>query len=721
MASEPFGPPADGASPTRRFPSRRHRRWGFALAAVALLLSGVFWVAVGADADGLATYRELRLGTDPFRSDSDGDGLADGWEVDRGLDPLATDHDGDGVSDGDEVRRHGSDPFSDDTDGDGLGDGEEVRRGTDPVRGDTDDDGVDDRLETERGSDPLEPDTDGDGIRDGDEYRLGIDPTRTDSDGDGLPDAEEAALADTDCDRDGLHAAADLDDDGDGMRDADEPPEWRCVPDMDGDGVPDGFEGAWECVTVLDCDLDGLADGIEYADGGFDLLNPDTYGTGLLDSVVFAFQEQGQTPSGDDDGDGIPDGWEDGSGLIEWGTFDPRPGRNDLLVEFVRVQGPQSHKVASLDFTPAYHRVAQAFEEQGGITFQWTETRITRNQESRPPVIPSYDHPYYADILSRARYADNPYVLTVAMNPQHDQSQIRHAGVAPIRGMLAAVDYGFFTRMVFEANNQTVVFQPYWESLIAADTETGQYGHTLENAGRADNGEYYIRGDTFTAYWSPLWFQTAPRFEFTSGAVVQTSFKEATVETQALAGVIMHEIGHSLGLCHLEIGDCRGALPAEDQDRIVASSMYTPSAMEETRFLPGEWDNVHTYLGCPPQGPLVVLAEGGDRTAVFEEKYIVADEDILNVDTRQCGDQSPVPRAFDGDLSLSGYAPAGGAVDAARLDGPHTVYAAPEAMADPGPVGSGIGTFVLFLIVALALAALGYVAPGRWPARGPWR
>lgn len=60
--------------------------------------------AADPDNDGLATFEEERIGTDPFNPDTDGDGLLDGEEVKiYGTDPLNRDTDGDTVNDGTEV------------------------------------------------------------------------------------------------------------------------------------------------------------------------------------------------------------------------------------------------------------------------------------------------------------------------------------------------------------------------------------------------------------------------------------------------------------------------------------------------------------------------------------------------------------------------------------------------------------------------------------------
>lgn len=52
------------------------------------------------DNDGLTDGEELKLGTDPAKSDTDGDGIDDGTELPTGTDPLNPDTDGDGILDG---------------------------------------------------------------------------------------------------------------------------------------------------------------------------------------------------------------------------------------------------------------------------------------------------------------------------------------------------------------------------------------------------------------------------------------------------------------------------------------------------------------------------------------------------------------------------------------------------------------------------------------------
>ncbi len=200
------------------------------------------------DGDGVATWIELRWGTNPGNPDTDGGG-GFGSDVDYiwhlcGCKPV--DEDGDGIPtmvkkrwggggaleiirrcgcrpwkkpgggggiwvdfrfvggpydepddpDGDGIDTVieiwlGCNPFDDDTDGDGLTDDEELTLGTDPTKADTDGDGLNDGLEIELGCDPLDPDSDDDGLEDGEEIDGGTDPLDPDSDDDGVDDGDD--------------------------------------------------------------------------------------------------------------------------------------------------------------------------------------------------------------------------------------------------------------------------------------------------------------------------------------------------------------------------------------------------------------------------------------------------------------------------------------------------------------------------------------------------
>lgn len=142
------------------------------------------------DDDGVVTFREAALETDPFENDTDGDGLTDREEFRGGMgavSPTDTDTDDDGVPDGE-----------DDADGDTLSNEREVELDSHPGRPDTDADRLDDSAELDHGTNLTDPDTDDDGFLDGEEIEFGFDPTSADSDGDGVPDTEEEYTATVD-------------------------------------------------------------------------------------------------------------------------------------------------------------------------------------------------------------------------------------------------------------------------------------------------------------------------------------------------------------------------------------------------------------------------------------------------------------------------------------------------------------------------------------------
>lgn len=89
------------------------------------------------DNDGLTNLQESQHGTDPHKADTDGDGIGDKQELMLAMNPRDSfdgraDLDGDGLSASEEVA-HGTNPNSRDSDGDGYGDGREVAGGSQPT------------------------------------------------------------------------------------------------------------------------------------------------------------------------------------------------------------------------------------------------------------------------------------------------------------------------------------------------------------------------------------------------------------------------------------------------------------------------------------------------------------------------------------------------------------------------------------------------------------
>ena len=105
------------------------------------------------DEDGVNNEDEYANKTNPIDEDTDEDGLNDGAETNTGVFVSAS--------------NTGTDPKNADTDGDGLTDGVETNTGVFVNAADT-------------GTDPLLADTDGDGVSDGTEVNKGTDPTDED-------------------------------------------------------------------------------------------------------------------------------------------------------------------------------------------------------------------------------------------------------------------------------------------------------------------------------------------------------------------------------------------------------------------------------------------------------------------------------------------------------------------------------------------------------------
>ncbi len=256
---------------------------------------------VDPDNDGLYSYEEIILGTDPQNIDSDGDGLYDGEEID----PFGIDVNHDGLSgtpadNADGIAElGGTNPLSTDSDGDGINDATEYTNGTEPNCEDSDNDGVADGTDAY----PLASDFDGDRLTDSIEAALGSNPASTDTDGDGLADGAEYTQYITDI-------LTNADADGDNVTDVAEITTYHSDPhltDTDFDGLGDDAEVNTEGTDPIKADTDGdlLADGFE-VNNGWNALAIDSDTDNLVDGAEIALGTNGL--SADTDGDGINDG-----------------------------------------------------------------------------------------------------------------------------------------------------------------------------------------------------------------------------------------------------------------------------------------------------------------------------------------------------------------------------------------------------------------------------
>ncbi len=267
------------------------------------------------DNDGLVDLFDPDNSGSPLTTDD-----SDGDDLHNGIDSGAADQDNDGVNDQDDLSNNNAcDPNpnsmacfsgSADRDDDGLTNTQEAALGTDPTQLDSDGDGQSDLAEV---SDPDSPtDTDGDGIidaiesnnhdTDGDSI---VDAQDMDTDGDGIPDVIEkgGSPAVADSDDDGVPDYRDLDSDNDGLTDLVE----GGGIDRNGDGLLDDQQDSGD---------DGLADLVDFKDGGTPLTLPDSDNDGMRDYVDL-----------DSDADGYSD-------LLESGvTHNSVDGRQDNLTD----------------------------------------------------------------------------------------------------------------------------------------------------------------------------------------------------------------------------------------------------------------------------------------------------------------------------------------------------------------------------------------------------
>lgn len=199
---------------------------------------------IDSDKDGLSDAEEIKIGSNPNKTDSDGDGLNDYDEVVKhGTNPTKSDSDGDQLNDDEEILVYKTNPTARDSDDDGLSDYAEIKNHkTNPLKSDTDEDGLGDRAELLTiGSDPKNADTDNDGLGDYDEViKYGSDPTKIDSDGDTLSDFDEVLVHETD------PMSKDSDDDG---FDDDYELTLKTNPN-DGDETPEGRINVYTAVEL---------------------------------------------------------------------------------------------------------------------------------------------------------------------------------------------------------------------------------------------------------------------------------------------------------------------------------------------------------------------------------------------------------------------------------------------------------------------------------------
>lgn len=585
-----------------------------------------------------------------------------------GLSPLLVDHDRDGDVTAIEWVS-GSKFLVGDTDGDGVADGDERRAGLNP------------RL----------LDEDGDGLLAGEELRRGSNPLFADSDGDGLLDPDEPR---EDCDGDGVSAAMETDDDNDGIPDVSEPDLTKCRQDSDRDGLVDGREQAILCALEWDCDLDGVSD-VEELELGLDPLQPDSLEAGLLDGISLAAQGLGIPVSGDDDGDGIPDVWEDGVAPFDWGPFDPTPGIRDLLVTYVRVVGPETAKYDDLGIQAAYDRVSDFYEQDGDVVVQYHAETLELPSESRPDFLSADEVNLTLDKVEQTTGATNPYVTTVLLESQQLQPSFdgQILGATYLRSMLVTVDVGAHVTVSFEGKNASLPalesLSPSLESLIitrdldAIRAYGFKDGQVNPQTGRLELLDHIEGG--YSVSWEAEWFADPPIVTFANGEKQDHRIVGVDLDTRALASTIAHELGHTLDLCHPHEEDCLAEFPANQQRAgLYDSTMSYRAAFDALYFTPYEWDIVRSQLTCAPQGTIQELIADAPMDAILDAKY------VSSIGTgeaqRDCASLDPVKAQYE------------------YQEG--NTYFLPKSLQDPHAIRTGETAFAIHLSLSLALVVV---------------
>lgn len=513
-------------------------------------------------------------------------------------------------------------PFLD-YDGDGLANWQEFWNRTNLLEADSDSDGLSDRREMAVGTNPWRADSDGDGYSDSFEIEWGLSPTRDDTDMDGLSDFAEP-----------VHCARLTDCDGDGIWDSQEAPQCIQAPDCDSDGLPDGLEPS-VCLLLPDCDSDGILDGLELGgciqqpdcdsdrapDGlelqmGLLISVADSYGNGWLDAASVRWGD----PNSDADEDGIPDSWESPGSAFPWGEWRPRPGQRDLLVEFIVLQPPAMQAAGGVDYSAVYRFVSNAFSEEG-VVMHSVETLVAAPRA--PLWKASADE--LAGYAESTRGVTNPFVYEVVLSPGYLDRPENVGGWARVSRQWAEVDTGRFLSLDFQLGERSEkldgaiadwVLNNREDRLSGAFSSWSTVGNGILIAGRPS-------GRIHSLEYNDWWWGGATAClragETDCGYQVARIHLE---DADRLAEIVLHEIGHSLGLCHAHEADCRASWPSYAQMEYRQSPMSYERAGESARlsYLPIEWDTVMDAIRCPSQLQVARLVLGHPEQDVLKAK-----------------------------------------------------------------------------------------------------
>jgi hypothetical protein len=276
----------------------------------------------------------------------------------------------------------------------------------------------------------------------------------------------------------------------------------------------------------------------------------------------------------------------------------------------------------------------------------------------------------------------------------------------------------------FRLGNATLRFSPWWESVIAGDRQDFIHASGFSSGGVRPDGKFFLTEGDLRLEWTPYWFKTNPEIVDSSGERFTLTYVNAGLDVAPLAHVVLHEMGHNLGLCHLDLTGCVANLSGADRANLAASAMLPGGSPTQLAFLPSEWSSIGTYLACPPGETVALVARSAPGAELIKSKYDYSLRDILSVDVRACGDFASYPRDLAPDPNPVVVRPAL-AFDRALAYVAPTLYAPPGELAPVLRVANSDQATVTYA-AGSALAALGAGALwGLRVARGgepwPWR
>ena len=340
-------------------------------------------------------------------------------------------------------------------------------------------------------------DLDGDDVSSVDELRAGTDPFAADTDADGLSDGAE---------RDAGTNATDADSDGDGLEDGREVTLGTdpLAVDTDDDGLEDAREANALGTDPLaaDSDDDGLSDGREVETEGTDPLAADTDSDGLGDGVEVT--EYGSSPTNPDtDGDGLRDGRE----ARELGTD---PTTNDTDGDRL----PDAVELEVYDTDPTSSDTDGDGLEDG-----------VEAADSGPLAA--------ADPLARDVFVELDYMRGERPNANAIALVVDEYAAAPVRNPdgTTGISLHVVVDDAIPREPRTNELDSLRLRLSYFDNETRGYHHaTVVHDAR-------LAGDSVAG------------FATTGHLVLQTRGRDGdTYTTREQAHVLMHELGHALGL-----------------------------------------------------------------------------------------------------------------------------------------------------------------------------